>query len=271
MSQPAGKGAAPTLTETLVEAHERAQDAVALSGRRIRNAVATGDLGRIETAASDVVVTLFETADVVLSKVMAGPSEALDLPTSLFQSCMDAPNDAVHHDLPSSNALSDSFASVVKLRSTAGSTGEAPTAPQPGTAPASAATAPPAASPAVAGSSEPPAQPSPLKTGLTDGLRTLQQVPAAAAERLNKAVTQIIESDDLSSNQEQACGSSAGPFNSACPDAALRAQIMRRRPVRTAQPYSGSPRKTAEDDSPGAHSPAAAASPSALRRTGSSS
>lgn len=203
MSQPAGKGAA-TLTETLVEAHERAQDAVTLSGRRIRNAVATGDLGRIETAASDVVVTLFETADVVLSKVMAVPSEALELPTSLFQSCMDTPNEAVHHDLPSTNALGNSFASVVKLSSTGGATGKAATAPQPGTASASTATAPPAASPAVAGGSEPPTQPSPLKTGLTDGLRTLQQVPAVAAERLNEAVNKIIEADDLSSNQEQA-------------------------------------------------------------------
>ena len=216
MSQPAGQGAQPqpTLTETLVEAHERAQDAVTLSGRRIRNAVATGDLGRIETAASDVVVTLFETADVVLSKVMAVPSQAL--PTSLFQSCMDAPNDWVHHDAPSANALSASFASVVKLSNAADTTGKAPTAPQPGTAPASAANAPAPASIATlrtsadnAGGSEAPAQSSPLKTGLTDGLRTLKQVP----ERLSEAVTAIIESDDLSSNQEQARYSSAGPLS----------------------------------------------------------
>ena len=220
MSQHAGQGAQPqpTLTETLVEAHERAQDAVTLSGRRIRTAMAAGDLGRIETAASDVVVTLFETADVVLSKVMAVPSQAL--PTSLFQSCMDAPNEEVHHDAPSANALSASFASVVKLSTTADAAGKAPAAPQPGTAPASTANATLlGASPVNAGSNEPPTQSSPLKAGFADGLRTLQQVP----ERLNEAVSKMIESDDLSSNQEQARCSFTGPLrNWPRSDCALR-------------------------------------------------
>ena len=264
MSQPAGEGAPPpTLSETLVKAHERAQGAVTLFGRRIRNA--SGDLGRIESAASDVVVTLVETADVVLSKVMAVPSEALDLPTSLFQSCMDhAPNEAVHHEV---STLSASFASVVKLPNAAAAADKAQTAPQPGAASASPADAAQGASP---GGSTPPEELSPLKAGLAGGLRTLQQVP----ERLNDAVTRIIEADDLTSDADAVRLPHAGSLAQIGLALTLfcALQMMRRRPVRTAQPFTSSPRKE-EDGSPaGTRSPASAsASPSALRRTGSGS
>ena len=199
MSQPDGAGASPqtqTLKETLVEAHSRAADAVTLSGRRIRNAVASGDLGGVETAAADLVVTLVQVSEVVASRIAVTP-EVVELPTpSLFQSSVDVAAPRASEDGPAVETLSASFASLGRPPAAAGGAGGAQGASHSGVAVLSSATAP-ATTSAPSDASSPGAS-SPLSTGLAGGLRSLQQVP----ERVNQAISKVIEADDLSSNAE---------------------------------------------------------------------
>jgi hypothetical protein len=281
MSQPADAGGPqqpPTLKETLVEAHGRAQDAISLSGRRIRSGIAAGDIGRVEAAAADLVVSLVQVSEVVSSRFIAGKADSL--PTSpLFQSCTErgtVPRSG------STDALAAAFASLGRLPAAADAAGEAPTA-QPG--PASPARGEPgSAVPTSPTSALPEAAASPLRAGLAGSLRSLQQVP----ERVNEAITKLIEvrlrimdfaasllacaltqapyslrclqADDLSSNAEQVVRSPPRRCRIPRSDASRASQVMRRQPVRTARrPASSSPRKEdagSPGASPGARSPA---------------
>lgn len=211
----------PTLSETLAEAHSRAMDAGELHARRMHSALAFCDLGAAEAATQDLVVTLVQAAEVVSAALVAGPSEPLELPT-LFAGCASArsPTGAVP---PGSQSFSDALASLV--------------------IPPAAAEAAEAAPAAQAGPPSGAALAAPAKQA-----SLLQQLP----NTVNAAIAKMIESEDMSSNMDQARTRALDPAGAhACEtDAAhARAQMMRRRAVRPGQPAAAansSPRKAVE-------------------------
>ena len=167
----------PALADTLVEAQERANHAVTITGRRLVNALHSADLGAIETATSDLALTLMQVSEVVATSVVETASgEGLS-------TCLGVPR---------------------KAPSQAGGGGAAP-APPHVPPPAAPPTAPPPPDPALAASSRgtqrsaEPAQggaaaaaapaAAPVRVGAAPVLPTmLTAVPGMVADALNNLI-----------------------------------------------------------------------------------